>query len=295
MENSNKRIVTPKDFGHKFLNGEFSLVYSQTNEEFKQAVTLAQFMDIAEPFNSGVETFNLEMDTDLNKEITQYLWLDNRREKAIAVAFDRNNVIHGIRLSPFISFPEDDRQFTKNAYIMPITDEWFVFWGGINQFVNYHYVYEDQRYAYDLVIMKDGLSYQDSINKLENYYAFNREITAPADGKVVKILDDIKDNVIGELNPDQPEGNCVIMEHSNNEFSMLAHLKQNSIIVKEGESVIRGQVISLCGNSGNSTEPHLHFQVMNSENYLAGKSIRIKFENGLDPIQGDFISPDNFA
>lgn len=294
MENSNKLIVTPAEFGHKFLNGEFALVYSQTTEEFKQLVTLTQFIEIAEPFNSGVEIYNLEMSTNLNNDITQYLWLDSRREKAIIVSFDRNNVIHGLIITPFITYPESDHQFTKNAYIMPITNEWFVFWGGINQFVNYHYVYEDQRYAYDLVIIKDGLSYRESINNLENYYAFNREITAPADGKVVKIIDGVIDNVIGELNPDQPEGNCIIIEHSNNEFSMLAHLKQNSIIVNEGESVIRGQVVGLCGNSGNSTEPHLHFQVMNSENYLEGKSIRIKFENGLDPIQGDFISPDNF-
>ncbi|RJS59266.1 hypothetical protein CJ483_03615 [Bacillus sp. PK3_68] len=165
------------------------------------------------------------------------------------------------------------------------------FLGGTNQFINYHYVYADQRYAYDLIIMKDGQSYSGPVKENESYYAFNKEIIAPAEGKIVKIVDGIKDNVPGEFNPEPPEGNCVIIEHKNNEYSMLAHLKQSSILVSEGDFVQQGEVIGVCGNSGNSSEPHLHFQVMNSINYLKGQSIRIRFENGLEPIQGDFVSP----
>jgi len=93
------------------------------------------------------------------------------------------------------------------------------------------------------------------------------------------------------MNPEQPEGNCVIIEHLNNEYSMLAHLKCHSIIVKEGERVSQGQVVGLCGNSGNSTETHLHFQVMDSPDYLNGKSIRIRFKDNIEPIQGDLIYP----
>ncbi|MGG4469936.1 M23 family metallopeptidase [Paenibacillus alvei] len=289
------RRVTPEEFAHKFLDGDFLSIYSQTTEEFKQEVSFEQLKELGESFNSGVDCFSLEMKTNLNRDLTQYLWLDSSRDKAMVVFFAPDNVIHGIRLAPFISYPESDRQFSRNAYIMPIKEEWFVFWGGTNQFINYHYPYENQRYAYDLVIMKDGLSYHDSRNNLSNYYAFNKEITAPAHGKIVKIVDGMKDNAIGELNSEYPEGNCVIMEHRNNEFSMLAHLKQDSIVVKEGDSITKGQLIALCGNSGNSTEPHLHFQVMNSSNYREGSSIRIRFEKGLDPIQGDFISPAVFS
>lgn len=283
--------VTPEDFGNSFLNGEFSVIYHQTTEEFKQLATINKFIEYGESFNYGVETYNLEMSTNLNKNIKQYIWLDSKREKVISVSFDEDNIIHGLSLAPFVSYPESDRQYTQNTYIMPIKEEWFVFWGGTNQFINYHYVYDDQRYAYDLIIIKDGQSYKDSINKNENYYAFNKEIVAPTDGKVVKVLDGIEDNVPGEMSPNQPEGNCVIIEHKNNEYSMLAHLKQNSILVKVGEIVQKGQVIGLCGNSGNSSEAHLHFQVMNSLDYLNGKSIRIRFEGDHEPIQGDFINP----
>lgn len=291
MAERNTFIVSPEDFGYNFLNKEFTIIYAQTTEEFKKLVSLEQFIEFGESFNSGVESYTLEMSTSLTNNITQYLWLDSEREKIISVAFDSSNTIHGLYLAPFVTYPESDRQYTKNSYMLPIKEEWFVFWGGTNQFINYHYVHEDQRYAYDLIIVKDGQSYNGLMDKKENYYAFNKEIIAPADGKVVKIIDGMKDNEIGETNTSQPEGNCVVIEHKNNEYSMLAHLKQASIVVNEGDSVKQGQLIGKCGNSGNSTEPHLHFQVMNSPHYLNGQSIRIRFENGKEPIQGEFVRP----
>ncbi len=291
MKKRHKIHVTPEDFGHRFLNGDFSVIYHQTIEDFKQLATIEEFIEHGESFNDGVETYNLEMSTNLKQNIKQYIWLDNERKKVISVYFDEDKIIHGLSLEPFVTYPESDQQYTKNTYIMPIKEEWFVFWGGINKFINYHYEYDEIRYAYDLIIMKDGQSYKDSTDKNENYYAFNKEIVAPSDGKVVKILNGVEDNVPGEMNSNQPEGNCVIIEHKNNEYSMLAHLKQNSIVVNVGEDVQKGQVIGLCGNSGNSSEAHIHFQVMNSLDYLNGKSIRIRFEDGLESIQGDFITP----
>ncbi|YCA46428.1 M23 family metallopeptidase (plasmid) [Bacillus sp. JZ8] len=172
---------------------------------------------------------------------------------------------------------------------MPIKGEWFVFWGGANELINYHYAYENQRYAYDLVKIQEGSSYQNSQIQNENFYAFNEEIIAPADGKVVKILDRIKDNIPGEMDTKNLAGNYVIIEHTKKEYSLLAHLKKNSIQVKIGEFVKEGQYIGKCGNSGNSSEPHLHFQVMDSSNLESGNSLRIRFKDGMEPIQGDTI------
>lgn len=70
------------------------------------------------------------------------------------------------------------------------------------------------------------------------------------------------------MNESQPAGNYVILEHSNKEYSLLAHFKQHSIMVNEGDIVKQGQNIGLCGNSGNSSEPHIHFQVMDSPDYM---------------------------
>jgi len=87
-----------------------------------------------------------------------------------------------------------------------------------------------------------------------------------------------------------PAGNYVVIEHVDNEFSMIAHFKKNSILVKSGEIVTEGQLIGKCGNSGNSSEPHIHFQIMDTPDIVYGKSIRILFKDGKEPIQGGMIS-----
>ncbi len=66
--------------------------------------------------------------------------------------------------------------------------------------------------------------------------------------------------------------------------------QENSILVKSGDIVTEGQLIGKYGNSGNSSEPHIHFQVMDSPDIVYGKSIRILFKDGREPIQGDTIS-----
>ncbi|WP_332647813.1 M23 family metallopeptidase [Lysinibacillus sp. 54212] len=223
--------------------------------------------------------------------LIQYVWIDNRKEKAIGVVFDSTNRIHRLLLKPYMKFPESDKRYSKNMYNMPIKDEWFVFWGGTNEFINYHYAYQSQRYAYDLVIMKDNQTYQDNPMQNENYYAFNREVVAPAHGKVIKVVNHIEDNVPGEMDDTQPAGNYIVLEHPNKEYSFLAHFKQHSIVVKEGEIVQQGQRVGLCGNSGNSSEAHIHFQVMDSPDYTNCQSIRIRFSDGEEPIQGDIVTP----
>ncbi|MGG1659400.1 M23 family metallopeptidase [Brevibacillus sp. NRS-1366] len=57
------------------------------------------------------------------------------------------------------------------------------------------------------------------------------------------------------MNTEQPAGNFVEIDHGHGEFSMLAHLKQASVTVAPGDRVGTGDVIGLCGNSGNSSEP----------------------------------------
>ncbi|MFJ6209227.1 M23 family metallopeptidase [Lysinibacillus sp. NPDC092081] len=252
-------------------------------------VTLEQFMELSTFFNKGVKKYQLETKTIL-QNLTHYVWSDDKREKVVVASFDEFNQIQLFYLKPFITYPKTDQQFTENKYIMPIRGEWFAFWGGTNEFVNYHYVYENQRYAYDLVKVQDGQSYQNSQIRNENFYAFDEDIIAPADGKIVKVVDGIKDNVPGEMDEHNPAGNYVMIEHANNEFSMIAHFKQDSILVKIGEIVTEGQLIGKCGNSGNSSEPHIHFQVMDSPDIVYGKSIRILFKDGNEPIQGDTIS-----
>lgn len=263
MGESVNAYILPDDLGNCFLNGCPELIYKQCITEFKNLLTIDEFKALVQSFNQDVESYQL-IETTVTGPFFQYLWLDNQSEKIICVVFDSMNAIHRLLLKPYINFPESNKRYSKNTYTMPIKDEWLVFWGGTNEFVNYHYVFESQRYAYDLVVMKDDQTYKDNGMRNENYYAFNKEVVAPADGKVVKVVRNIIDSIPGEMNESQPAGNYMILEHSNKEYSLLAHFKQNSIVVNVGDFVIQGQLIGLYGSSGNSSEPHIHFQVMDT-------------------------------
>ena len=281
--------INPEEFGRMFKNEDFKQIYHCTSKDFQQLIPFEQFIELSQSFNKDVESYQLEFKTSL-QDVTHYIWLNEQKEKAISVYFDKNNEIQRIYLKPFITYPESDHSFSQNTYIMPVKGEWFVFWGGTNEFINYHYPFESQRYAYDLVKVQDGSTYQNTQIQNENFFAFNEDIVAPADGKVIEIVDGFKDNIPGEMDAEHPTGNHVLIEHPPKEYSLLAHLKMNSIQVKKGELVKCGQLVGKCGNSGNSSEPHLHFQIMDSPDFSDGKSLRIKFKNGIEPIQGDMIS-----
>ncbi|MEK3973989.1 M23 family metallopeptidase [Psychrobacillus sp. FSL K6-1267] len=275
-------------FGAHFINEEFELLYKTTSKDFQNLLGLNEFQNICHSYKQGIQ----KLEKFSEKEwfgTTQVIWIDQNKEKAIQLAYDPRQVITGFYLKPFITYDSDKRR-TKNQYRMPIRDEWFVFWGGTNEFDNYHYAYENQRYAYDLVRVINGVTYEGTNLINENYFAFGKDIVAPLNGKVVEVVDGIKDNVPGKMNEQYPAGNYIVIEHSNKENSMIAHFKNGSILVKEGEHVKEGQLLGLCGNSGNSSEAHIHFQVMDRPQFEKAKSIRIQFQNHLEPVQGDTVT-----
>ena len=65
-------------------------------------------------------------------------------------------------------------------------------------------------------------------------------------------------------------GNCVIIDHGNSEYSVVAHMQQGSVTVKVGERVAAGQVIGKLGNSGDSFGPHLHYQLQSGPQLFHG-------------------------
>ncbi|MEU5399819.1 M23 family metallopeptidase [Streptomyces sp. NPDC005963] len=62
--------------------------------------------------------------------------------------------------------------------------------------------------------------------------------------------------------PSRIIGNSVVLDLGDGTYALYAHVQRGSISVREGERVRAGQEIARCGNSGNSTEPHVHFQLM---------------------------------
>ncbi len=281
--------VTHQNFGEKFLSGAFQEIYDASGQSFQQLVTLEQFTEIGQQFNEGVENYSIFFQNDF-LGTKQTVWLDDLQTRALHVTF-QEDVITSLYIKSYVVYPESDAIFTKNTYRLPFNDEWFVFWGGTNEFVNYHYAYETQRYAYDFVKVKDGQTFTDSPNNNEHYYAFGADVVAPFSGTVVRLVDGFKDNVPGVMDAEHPAGNYMVIAHPNDEYSFLSHFKQGSICVKEGDIVKEGQLLGQCGNSGNSSEAHIHFHVMDGSNFETATSIRIKFQGDADPLQGETVKP----
>ncbi|MCR8845834.1 M23 family metallopeptidase [Paenibacillus sp. SC116] len=215
-------------------------------------------------------------------------WTNKDKSKLILAEFENGKISYLLLLTP-PKFPETDSYQTKTTFQLPFDGEWFVGWGGHNVIENYHYAYETQRYALDLVVTKKGKSFKGSGKNNEDYYAFGKKVLSPADGTVVEIVTDIPDNVPGEMNPEQTAGNYVIIDHGNNEYSLLAHFKQHSIKVKKGDKIKTGDYLGDCGNSGNSSEAHIHYQVSDKPSFEHGRSLPPRYEKGIFPVQGQTL------
>lgn len=150
----------------------------------------------------------------------------------------------------------------------PFRGEWYVFHGGRSAVINHHYPLDAQRDALDLVATRAGRQYLGDPSQLESYFAFGQMLNAPADGRVVRVVADRPDLAIGETDATQPAGNYVTLELGDGRFVTLAHLRQGSVQVRVGDDVTRGQVIAQCGNSGNTSEPHLHMQVQSHADFF---------------------------
>jgi murein DD-endopeptidase MepM/ murein hydrolase activator NlpD len=145
---------------------------------------------------------------------------------------------------------------------LPVNGEWYVLWGGATEEQNRHTRTRSQRRALDLLIRDaQGKTCLGEGKRNEDYYAYGEEVFAPGDGTVILAIDGVPDNKPDSPNNSLSLGNCIMIQHTESEFSVLAHLQPGSLRVKTGSPVKLGQSIARCGNSGNSTEPHLHFHL----------------------------------
>ena len=151
----------------------------------------------------------------------------------------------------------------------PFRGEWYVFQGGRSALLNHHYLIPAQRHALDLCKLNDDRTSHGDATKLESYAAYGQELFAPADGKIVKVVNDRADEAIGGSDEENPVGNHVVIEIGAEKFVLLAHLMQDSVVVRVGDPVRRGDKVARCGNSGNTSEPHLHLQVQNRADFDA--------------------------
>src|SRR5277367_5966335 len=149
--------------------------------------------------------------------------------------------------------------------------------------INGH-AYISQRFAIDWAqIYPDRKTYKGNPSDNKNYRAYGAEIHAVTDGVVTQVGDGIPQNTPGAKSLAVPipletvGGNHVIMEIGDGLFAFYAHMQPGSLRVKVGDKVTRGQVLGLLGNTGNSSEPHLHFQICSANSELGSEGLPYAF------------------
>jgi hypothetical protein len=130
---------------------------------------------------------------------------------------------------------------------------------GHAELVNYHHVGSTQQDALDIEQVVDGSTHRPGgASDPHSYYVYEKPVLAPAEGVVTFVLDGRPDLPIGEADDHFQAGNQIVMDIGGGHYLAMHHLRQNSLQVRVGDHVTEGQQIALVGNSGNTTEPHIH-------------------------------------
>jgi hypothetical protein len=123
------------------------------------------------------------------------------------------------------------------------------------------------RFAIDwLLLGPDGAEYSGDFANNADHHAYGADLLAVADGTIEAVTDGVPENVPGDtraipITLDTRGGNLVILDIGDGRYVTYAHLIPGSLTVRVGDRVKRGDVLGKLGNSGNSSQPHLHFHV----------------------------------
>jgi len=195
-----------------------------------------------------------------------------------------------------------------SGYRFPLSGSWYV--GASASFHTAHRWAVPEEFAYDLVRLgADGRSHRGNGRKLADFHAYGQPVLAARDGTVIRAVGDVAEDAgllrrADERKPDylqrvmqnqaallaadksKAAGSHVVVDHGNGEFSSYAHLVPGSLRVKAGDTVRAGQVLGKLGHSGNSTEPHLHFQVCDGPDPLYCAGLPVQFGE-IEIVNGD--------
>lgn len=280
QEIDQNNLNVAKNFEKKFNSNDYKEIFEMFSDEMKSTLPTQEaykyFADLRKEVG-GIKC--IEFKKYVRGSFASYKTTFDKAVLAVNISIDKSSKINGFFIDEFRedNLPKIERNSTK--LILPFKDKWTVTWGGDTAELNYHVESNAQKNAFDFVITdKNGKSYKTDGATNEDYYAFGKELIAPCDGEIVLVVDGVKDNSPGELNPIYVPGNTVIIKTENKEYLFFAHFKQQSIVVKQGQKVKKGETLGLCGNSGNSSEPHLHFHIQNVENMNIATGVKCYFD-----------------
>lgn len=183
--------------------------------------------------------------------------------------------------APGVAYPANAERTSPAAEIRPLADgPLHVVWGGDTAKTNRHALTPGQRWAYDLVIEPA----MTGAEELSAYGCFGAPVFAPISAKVHLAHDGEPDLAIGEILADPAKllGNHVILELESGTYLVIAHLQKGSVLVSPGDNVNEGDPIGACGNSGNTSEPHIHIHHQRQDPMLFDGDLNL----GVNYVEG---------
>jgi murein DD-endopeptidase MepM/ murein hydrolase activator NlpD len=139
-----------------------------------------------------------------------------------------------------------------------------------------------ERFAIDFIRLdQEDRLFSGPIGDLKSYRYYGVPVLSVADGTVVGTHDgepeQVPPNFPPPFDPETAPGNWMVVDIGDGHFVLYAHLGLHSLTAKVGQRVRRGTVIGRLGNTGSSSAPHLHFQVMDSPSPSAANGLPYEF------------------
>jgi hypothetical protein len=173
----------------------------------------------------------------------------------------------------------------------PLRDgAYFVGQGGNNSLINYHNTNSAQRFALDILKLNAFGARASALYSADHdrYEIFGAAVYSPCSGTVAEAVDGLVDHVPPATDTSRPAGNHVVIGCANARV-LLAHLQKGSVQAASGAEVSAGDVIGRVGNSGNTTEPHLHIHAVGADaDVTTGEGLPIVFD-GQFPVRNTVV------
>ncbi len=163
--------------------------------------------------------------------------------------------------------------------------------GGNSRLINNHQVQFSQRYAID-VLKLNGYGANANLfpGSLDDYEIWGDSLYSPCDGVVLLAVDQFPDAPGANRDFENPAGNHVVISYQGHKVVM-AHFRQGSIVVASGDTVSSGQYLGQVGNSGNTSQPHLHLHIETGGGeleILSGNGVPMSFD-GKFLVRNDLV------
>lgn len=269
-------------FMTRYNSGDYSRIYSSFAQDMKEVLSFDAAKGFFGNLNDSFGALQSYEYEGAKPPFQRYRGDFADGELNIDISLNLDKQINGISLTPREPSKTAEELTCSVPLTLPVDGAWHVYWGGTTPEDNYHVNTRAQRGALDLVIMdEDGNAHQAKGERNKDYYAFGKKVMAPVSAKVVFAVDGIPDNMPGAMNAMYAPGNSVLLEVGEDAYLLLAHLKQGSVAVSAGDEVQQGDLLGLCGNSGNSSEAHVHMHVQDGVDLTKSEGLMMLFEELL--------------